>query len=232
MNDSQKILPITASADGRMNMYFSQCLVVGQVMNYAACLWRQSVLANPTTKVPADWNACSEAAKCGRCNATEMRREEVLQGRAIYFRGRATGQTVGQEAMAIYKAEHGHSVQSIAPPSTGAVFLGGSRSQPAAPPVIPAAPVKRTSSMLDVMGGEPDYAAAINAAVITPVVTKPVPQIVTLAHVGPPAVAVAAPHIGQPAVVKPLGVAPVALPGESPLAMARRLAAQRQSATT
>lgn len=239
MGESQ-ILPITASADGRLNMYFSQCRVTSQVVNYAACLWRQEVLSNPKTKVPADWNQCGEAAKCGRCMTVEMRREEVLQGRAIYFRGRTTDKTIKQEAMEINPPGYWKSADSAgqAPRET--------RVATPEPRVTASKPVKpvAAATIFDVMTGGADYAAALNAmtsaapAPITPSTPAPVPtpvkpQVTTLPHIGPPAPVLAAPHIGPPAAIKPLGTTtPTALPGESPLAMARRLAAQRKSATT
>lgn len=229
MSDSQTILPITASTDGRSNMYSSRCSVVGQVMNYAACLWRQEVISNPKTRVPADWAACGEAAKCGRCAAVEMRREEVLQGRAIYFRSRTTGLTIKQEAMALHKAEM-NAAQGVA---TSYVSAPAPSEKPRAPTQArtpPAVAVKRASSMLDVMGEGGGYADALNATASAPTATQKSPTvIVATPHVGPPPKVVSLPHVGPPAVIKPLGAAPVALPGESPLAMARRLAAQRQA---
>lgn len=214
MSDSQAaILPISASVDGSKNMFFTRCAAIGQVMNYAACLWRQGVLANPKTRVPADWNACGEAAKCGRCAAVEMRREEELQGRAIYFRGRSTEYTVTKEAVAIHERDYGPIAAITSTEHSGMTLLPRPTYKPVAAPIVV---TKRSAgSMLDAMGEVDDYAAAINAAVvadahITPVETKPVPQTATLT----PTPAPKAPMV-------------TALPGESPLAMARRLAAQR-----
>lgn len=86
----ETIEPITASADGKRNGYTMFCDAKGQRMNYAACLWRQSVLDNPATKIPEDWQSCRTAACSGKCNAKEMRQEELLAGKSIYFQCRET----------------------------------------------------------------------------------------------------------------------------------------------
>ena len=89
MSDSKesetKFEPITASADGKRNRYSRRCEVLGQVMNYAACLWRLTVLSKSDIRTPADWAPCGEASRCGRCNAATMRQEEEIKGHAIYF---------------------------------------------------------------------------------------------------------------------------------------------------
>lgn len=198
MSDFEKpvdIHPIEASADGKRNAYSARCDVLGQAMNYAACLWRQSVLGLPNVKTAADWEPCRQAASCGRCVAAEMRKEELLKGHSIYFRDR----TVMQRLV--------HKAREWVMPSTDAI-------KPAAPKFIPIAPAKpaRAESMLDAMGEGSGYADAINsmvsegsgyAAPVAAVVPVPAPR-----SVGPTL---------------------VALPGESPLAMARRMAAERKS---
>lgn len=217
MSDSTSaILPITASVDGTKNMFYMRCSVIGQMMNYAACLWRQGVLTNPKTRVPADWNPCGEAAKCGRCPAVDMRREEELQGKAIYFRGRSTELTVKQQAVKFHERDYGPVSSITSVHSSEATLLPRPTYKPVPQPVVA---VKRSSgSMLDVMGAATDYAAAINSAVEAKAhVTESAPAKVT------------PPEPPKPVIKVAVGAA---LPGESPLAMARRLAAQRAAAVS
>lgn len=93
----EKIWPITASADGSLNSHCLRCAVTGQGMGYAACLWRQDVLSNVNAKTPADWNVCRESAASGSCVALRMRHEEVVAGKAIYFRERVKDRNVVEE---------------------------------------------------------------------------------------------------------------------------------------
>ena len=83
--EASVIEPISASADGKRNGYSLFCDTKGQRMSYAACLWRQGVLDNPATKTPEDWQSCRTAACAGKCNAKEMRKEEEIAGKSIYF---------------------------------------------------------------------------------------------------------------------------------------------------
>lgn len=214
MSDSKetevKFEPITASADGKRNRFSRRCDVLGQVMNYAACLWRLGVLSKPDIRTPADWAPCGEASRCGRCNATNMRQEEELKGYAIYFTDAAARAPLVRTSANTW---------GVAPPaSTGAVL-----ERPAAKALIaPSPPVvqRRAASAMDVMGSD-SYAEAITAAVV---VSKPAlassPAVVVSkpALVASPAVVVFAPKVpGQ--IKTPVSM----LPGESPLAYARRL---------
>lgn len=208
MSDSQeaKIFPLDASSDGKRNMYSRRCEVVGQVMNYAACLWRQGVLEKTDIRTPADWAPCAEAARCGKCHAVEMRREEVLKGHSIYFRDRNYVQPIMEAARTWVMPEM--SVKSA--------------ERKAAPAPKPAAPVK-TRSMLDVMGEGSGYADAISIAAATPVVSpsldKPVASTVEKRPAPP-----------KPASPEDLLKSLPMNPGESPLAYARRVAAARKAA--
>ncbi len=195
MSDSQeaKFEPISASADGKRNRYSRRCDVLGQVMNYAACLWRQGVLSKPDIRTPADWAPCGEAARCGRCNAVQMRQEEELKGHAIYFIDREAKQTLSAEARARIMPSYDKSSREA--PRRPAVSA----------PTVPAArPTSVSASAVLDMAGD-TYAEAINAMVAAPAT--------------PPAAA-------------PRGAAPLPkidmLPGESPLAYARRLRAAQQ----
>lgn len=171
------IEPVTASADGRRNAYTMGCAALGQSMNYAACLHRQKVLGDKTLKAPADWQGCAEAAKRGNCVALQMREQELLQGRSIYFRAREAVKQMADAARKWFMPSMGKS-----------------------------APAKKTSkpaSMFDAMGDAGTFADAITAAAADKEGHMPLPE-------------------------KRIPVAiPVAQAGETPLQMARRLAAER-----
>jgi hypothetical protein len=177
----EAIEPFASSADGKLNSFTLTCLPTEQSMNYAACLWRQGVLAKPDINTPADWSTCRTAAKTGACPALQMRQEEELAGKSIYFRGRNLLRLAGEAAS-----------RWLMPPIT---------SKRAAPPPPPKA-VSRPTSMLDAMGRAGDLSDAVSAA--------------------------AASHAASPRAPRaPIPIVTAAFTGESPLAMARRLAATR-----
>jgi hypothetical protein len=183
VESASEFTPISASADGKRNTYSRRCDVVEQVMNYAACLWRQNVLAAPNVKTPSDWACCAAAARNGTCNALNMRREEEIAGKAIYFRDRQ------QPSFVDAARKWAHS-------SWGTVKKA----------VIPVASPPKPAAVLDKLGSLGDYSDAISEAVSTAPadapVAAPVPKLTPTQT-------------------------PVALPGESPLAMARRLHAEK-----
>ena len=216
MSDKEpKFQPISVSADGRRNSYSRRCDVLGQVMNYAACLWRQEVLSKPDIRTPADWAPCSDAARCGRCHAVEMRKEEVLKGYAIYLNDREEKQprqAIGSSGRSWVMPElerKDHTVRS-APASAPAP-------QPRPAPVARPAPSARPASVIEAMGSASGYADALNA--MTPTATAaapPEPKVTTAPPLpSPPKVQPAAPLLSKIDM----------LPGESPLAYARRLRA-------
>ena len=189
------IEPITASADGTRNGYTLFCDAKGQRMNYAACLWRQSVLDNPATKVPEDWNGCRTAACSGKCNAKEMRQEELLAGKSIYFECRSTFRKLAEVAK-----EWGVNFVS----KSSAAVKQSIMTEP--PKEIFIQPKTRHASTLDALGATSGLAEAITAAATEqskplekpPVVSEPVAAKVSSSHFEP-------------------------LPGETPLQMARRI---------
>lgn len=162
MNESQ-IEPASASADGKRNSYVLNCTPTGQSMNYAACIFRQSTLSTPGAKFPADWLPCDTARKCGGCVAVEMRKEEEIAGKAIYFKDRSLVQKMTDAARAWFT-----------------------------PPVELPKKTTRPSSILDSIANVGSLADALTAA---------------------------AKDSGSPSIAP----ASMALPGESPLMMARRL---------
>lgn len=70
--------PIAASADGARNAFYLRCQIVGQNRPYAGCIAR----CNGGTNLDAD---CTSAIKGMNCPAQGMRKDEELQGRALYF---------------------------------------------------------------------------------------------------------------------------------------------------
>ena len=139
----ETIEPITASADGTRNAQSLTCPKLGQSMNYAACLWRQSVLSKPDIRTPADWAPCAGAARSNECTALQMRREEELAGRAIYFRDRQRAITEARQ-------------QWIMPAI-------GRRADPGPAAAAPAAPA-RPAHALDALAGAGGYADALSIA--------------------------------------------------------------------
>lgn len=188
-DQSATIEPITSSADGTRNSYSLFCAARGQSMNYAACLWRQGVLSKPDVKTPEDWNSCRTAACSGNCAANNMREEELLAGKSIYFRARLEARRMANNFGAAVR-------QWVMPAATS--------EKPARTHAAKPAPAK---SMLDAMGSAGTFADAVTEAAKT---ATEAPITMTKA---------------TPAVV-PIVVANT---GESPLAMARRIAAERSA---
>lgn len=195
------IHPLSASADGKRNAFSRRCEVLGQTMNYAACLWRNGVLERDDIKAPADWEPCRNAMRCGTCNSANMRREEVLKGHSIYFKDRSVLASIKDAA----RTWLGMDYFTKKPGTAGSVtiLLGTRRtSTPAAPAPAP----KPKRDVFDAMGDMGSYADAITAA----------------ASSAP----VSAPRIEVPPTPSPAPAAspkPAMLPGESPLAYMRRL---------
>lgn len=181
--------PISASADGSRNARSLYCDFTSQSMNYAACLWRQGVLGKPNIKTPADWSPCLVARNCNRCTAMEMRSEEEVAGKAIYFTDR--------HALRTQVRRWGDSIPAVIARVANPVIAAiKTVVKPSAPK--PLAP----KSMLDAVGSAGDFSDALTEAAKAPT---------------------AAP---QPTRVQ----SPLPTPnraGESPLDMARRIAASK-----
>lgn len=187
--------PLSYSADGKRNSFTLACTPTGQSMNYAACIWRQNVLAKPNVNTPPDWSVCRQARNEGRCTALLMREEEELAGKSIYFRCRSALSAASAAA------------REWIMPKGAATSVPIERAR--RPSSAPSAVTARPASMLDAMAGMGDLSDAVSAAA----------RAETLKRLAPaPA---PAPAHRAPALV-------AALPGESPLQMARRLHAERQ----
>lgn len=79
-----EIRPAAASQSGK-NAFTHWCPVVEQHMHYCGCLNRINVLKDKTAFKPADWRPCDSAISLRRCKAADMREQETLQDKAIYY---------------------------------------------------------------------------------------------------------------------------------------------------
>lgn len=150
------IVPFAFAADGKLNSFTVSCVPMEQTMNYAACLWRQAVLQTPNVKTPADWAGCDKARRSGTCLAVQMRQEEELAGRSIYFRARGFIERIGSAARE-WMAEAGSFQPSVRRlPASVPHVATVSFSRPKAP-----------TAMLDAMGSIGDLSHAITAAAKT-----------------------------------------------------------------
>ena len=195
------IEPLSASADGKRNGYTMFCDTKGQRMNYAACLWRQSVLENPATKIPEDWQSCRTAACSGKCNANAMRQEEVLAGKSIYFECRSTFRKLADVAK-----EWGVNFVS----KTSAPVKKSIMTEPPKEIFVQPKPVQHASS-LDALGATASFADAITAAAKEQ--SKPVEKTI----------------VSEPVAAKVSGSHFEPVAGETPLQMARRLNAMKKA---
>jgi hypothetical protein len=187
------VYTIAQSADGSLNSYSLGCTFNGQRMNYAACQHRQTLLDKGDVKVPADWGGCRTAARAGNCVALDLRKEEVLAGKAIYFEPRSWLRAQAEKARRwVNPWEQTQNTPKAARPA-------------------PAPAPKPATDVFDGLGSN-SYADAINAMARPG--TNPPPPAPALRPVAPP---------------NPPAAPARALPGESPLQMARRLAAERAS---
>lgn len=83
MSNTDKTVPIEASADGKLNAYTSYCPVVGHQRNYAVCL--HLCAERKQGRLDVRYSDCSAAIGQRRCPALSMRKEEIAVGHAIYF---------------------------------------------------------------------------------------------------------------------------------------------------
>lgn len=195
-----ELVPLNFSTDGTKNSFCMRCDAQGQTMSYAACLWRQGVLAKADIRTPSDWAPCGEAARQGRCVAVAMRAEEEAAERSIYFRKRVNEDHPMVEA----KRSWVNTWDKVRTAAAGAVTSVARAITPA-----PKAP----ADILDSIGST-SYADALTRAVAED----------RAADTAKPS---AAPAATTPAAATPASAPITALPGESPLAMARRIAALR-----
>lgn len=115
-------IPIAESANGKTNSYCLQCKKAEQSMNYAACLNRIEV-CRVDADVPKDWAVCDQAIRFGHCIANDMRQEEELAGRSLYFRARELLQAATDTARKWFMPGDAKSAPSTRPrPKRGSMF--------------------------------------------------------------------------------------------------------------
>ena len=203
-----ELVPLNFFTDGTKNSFCMRCDAQGQTMSYAACLWRQGVISKPDIRTPADWAPCGDAARQGRCVAVAMRAEEEAAERSIYFRKRVNE----VHPMVESKRSWVNTWDKVRTVATSAVTTIARAVTPAPKP---------PADILDSIGST-SYADALTRAVAED----------RAADTAKPPATPAAPAAHHPAAPTPAAATPAsapitALPGESPLAMARRIAALR-----
>jgi len=77
-----EIYPVEASALGT-NAYYINCGVAGHHAPYASCLMR--IEQRKQGRLDIRWSDCSAAIGKKECSAQKLRKEELAEGRAIYF---------------------------------------------------------------------------------------------------------------------------------------------------
>lgn len=150
--EDNEIYPIEASELGINAYYIPGCEVVGHQPSYAACL--KKVAERKNGRLPTHHADCLAAIGHKTCQAMRMRKEEVVEGRAIYFINRKKMQAFHQ-----YRSEMDQ--QRWAAMTFGKDDKKPKRPAPAPAPVPTAEPPK-PKHFLDMNTGS--YADAINAA--------------------------------------------------------------------
>lgn len=163
-----------------VNAYYLRCEVVEQTTPYAACL--DKIKLRKEGRLSTSYAACSAAINNGRCPSLAMRKEELKEGRALYFLNR----TKMNE------------------------FYDQSRIERAAIPIRPIRQVRRIETKVEPISPvlpqhkeeTNDYAAALNAAMQDVVAPKAKPFVsVTL-----PPVIVNTTHINKPITALKVGM--------------------------
>lgn len=81
-------IPVEASADGKRNAWMIHCGVVQHVKAYCVCI--HLCKQRKEGRLPTQYSDCSAAIGKKECPALKMRKEELAEGHAIYFRERNT----------------------------------------------------------------------------------------------------------------------------------------------
>lgn len=79
-------IPPEASADGKRNAWMIHCGVVQHVKAYCVCI--HLCKQRKEGRLPTQYSDCSAAIGKKECPALKMRKEELVEGHAIYFRER------------------------------------------------------------------------------------------------------------------------------------------------
>lgn len=81
-------IPAEASADGKRNSWIVHCDVVQHAKAYCVCI--HLCKQRKEGRLPTQYADCSAAIGKKECPALKMRKEELAEGHAIYFRERPT----------------------------------------------------------------------------------------------------------------------------------------------
>lgn len=224
MSDQQTAAqPTLADSKSGQNRYILACEATQQSMLYCSCLARLGALDSPGVKTPKDWQECGRHRVHGQCAASKMRSEELEKGQALYFVPPGSQLVQGP----------GHAwITSMAPKKSLPAPLGKTSVKPMTRSAPAPAPAPKASSMLDVIEQGNNMAAVVNAAAKT---LTPLPVSEPHKPTVPLTVIATKPQAAPPQMLKPTtdGIhprpvstgRPPMLPGESPLAYARRLKA-------
>jgi hypothetical protein len=182
-----------ADSKSGSNAYTLACDARDVNMQYASCLARIGALQAPGVKVPKDWEECGRCMTHGECRAQIMRAEEVAANRSIYFRER-----------------------SVDRPRAPAKGLSWSYKPKTPTPKAEQPPARPLQSV-------PTVATPTLSDAITEMARREAAKKAAPAPEPKKAAPVAAPQATQPAPVSAPKARPPMLPGESPLAYARRI---------
>lgn len=148
--------PAEMSASGDNAYYIEQCSVVGHRPAYASCLCK--VADRKEGRLQAAYAECSAAIGKKMCPAQRMRKEELAEGKAIYF--------ISRIKLRAYSDERAGITGQSMPATPFIDTLGKSKG---------AAPIKPAKADPFAMGGS--YADAINAALKPAEPKRPEPEV-------------------------------------------------------
>ena len=164
--------PVSKSESGKNAYYLDECKIVQHRPGYAKCL--RIVLDNRNRqRTVLGCDSCHSAIGKGECIAVNMRKDEEVAGKALFYIDR----TALQEEMA-QQAEDALLRQASQPASRNTVRRAYRPELNDAPEktYTSAPPVPKPMSLLDAATGGGDYAAAINMAIKTASVPTPTPK--------------------------------------------------------
>lgn len=141
--------PVESSASGENAYYLNNCEVVGHRPAYCVCL--RKIEERKNGALATVYSDCSAAIGKKQCPAQRMRKEELAEGRAIYFINRRKVNAFRQ-----YEEEMERQRLSVTPPA---------KDKPRTERVSKPSQPEPTQHFLDVATG--DYADAINRSLAT-----------------------------------------------------------------
>lgn len=149
-----EIHPAALSADSKRNAYCNHCKIIGQAKPYPMCI-RLIEDAKAGIDHPPGYQDCSKAIAQFNCPAIDMRQEEILMGKAIYFIDKGVDRVLG---------------------GVGRWIMGFVKSAKTEAPAAPAPSKKSFEQTALSRSRNNDFASAVNIAAKkpeTPVTTVP-----------------------------------------------------------